>query len=83
MPTACDYRQEFLHDWLGIELSVGAINNTLHEVGATAMPLEEEFIQNIARSTIAKGCHVFLHFSLCGVKIPFKVVFVVVFVVVL
>lgn len=44
--------QEFLYDWLGIELSVGTINNTLHESGAAAMPLEDEFIQEIINSEL-------------------------------
>ena len=44
--------QEFLYDWLGIELSVGTINNTLHESGAAAIPLEDEFIQEIVNSEL-------------------------------
>jgi len=44
--------QEFLHDWLGIELSVGTLNNTLHESGAAAMPLEDVFIQEIISSEL-------------------------------
>jgi len=34
--------QEFLSDWLGLELSIGTLNNTLHESGAAALPIEEE-----------------------------------------
>jgi len=44
--------QEFLYDWLGIKLSVGTINNTLHESGAAAMPLEDAFIQEIISSEL-------------------------------
>ncbi|WP_349431146.1 transposase [Methylomarinum sp. Ch1-1] len=44
--------QEFLYDWLGIKLSVGTINNTLHESGAAAMPLEDEFAQEIINSEL-------------------------------
>lgn len=44
--------REFLHDWLGVELSVGTINNTLHESGAAAMPIEDELIQEIVNSEL-------------------------------
>ncbi len=36
--------QEFLHDWLGLALSVGTIHNTLHESGTAAIPLEDELV---------------------------------------
>jgi len=44
--------REFLYDWLGIELSVGSIDNTLHESGAAAMPIEDELIQEIVSSEL-------------------------------
>ena len=44
--------REFLYDWLGIELSVGTIDNTLHESGAAAMPIEDELIQEIVSSEL-------------------------------
>ena len=44
--------QEFLHDWLGVKLSVGTINNTLHESGAAAMPIEDELVQEIVDSKL-------------------------------
>ncbi|BCG63312.1 MAG: transposase, IS66 family [Methyloprofundus sp.] len=44
--------QEFLHDWLGIRLSIGTINNTLHESGAAAMPIEEELVQEIVNNEL-------------------------------
>lgn len=42
--------QEFLHDWLGLQLSVGTLNNTLHESGAAAQPIEAELIQEVVAS---------------------------------
>jgi len=44
--------QEFLNDWLGLQLSVGTINNTLHESGAAAKPIEEELIQEVVASQL-------------------------------
>jgi len=44
--------QEFLFDWLGLELSIGTINNTLHESGAAAIPLEDQFMQEIVQSEL-------------------------------
>jgi len=44
--------REFLYDWLAIELSVGTINNTLHESGAAAMPIEDELIQEVMNSAL-------------------------------
>lgn len=44
--------QEFLQDWLGLQLSVGTINNTLHESGAAAKPLEDELIQEVVNSQL-------------------------------
>jgi hypothetical protein len=44
--------REYLSGWLGIELSVGTINNTLHESGAAAMPIEDELIQEVMSSTL-------------------------------
>ena len=44
--------QEFLHDWLGLLISVGTINNTIHESGAAAMPVEEELIKAVVESKL-------------------------------
>jgi hypothetical protein len=41
---------EFLHDWLGIQLSVGTIHQTLHEVGAVVAPAEAGLIADIQAS---------------------------------
>ena len=42
--------QEFLWDWLGLQLSIGTINNTLHESGAAALPIQEELVKEIVTS---------------------------------
>ena len=44
--------QEFLQDWLGLLISVGTINNTIHESGAVAMPVEEELIKAVVESKL-------------------------------
>jgi transposase-like protein len=44
--------REFLHDWLGITLSVGSINKALHESGRAAMPLENEIMAEILKSDL-------------------------------
>jgi len=36
--------REFLHDWLGVQLSVGTIHQTLHEVGAVVAPAEAQLL---------------------------------------
>ena len=42
--------QEFLHDWLGLKLSVGTIHATLHESGAAALPVETELVEAVRNS---------------------------------
>ena len=42
--------QEFLSDWLGLELSIETLNNTLHESGAAALPIQEELVKEIVAS---------------------------------
>lgn len=44
--------QEFLHDWLGLEISVGTLQATLHESGAAALPIEEELVEAIQASAL-------------------------------
>ena len=44
--------REFLHDWLGISLSIGSINKAIHESGRAAMPLENELIEEILKSDL-------------------------------
>jgi transposase len=44
--------REFLHDWLGITLSVGSINKAIHESGRAAMPLEKELLKEVLKSDL-------------------------------
>jgi transposase len=42
--------QEFLSDWLGLEISVGTLHATLHESGAAVLPVEEELVDAVQSS---------------------------------
>lgn len=42
--------QEFLSDWLGLEISVGTIHATLHESGAAVLAVEEELVEAVQNS---------------------------------
>ena len=44
--------QEFLQDWLGIPLSVGCINQCIHEGGRAVAPVEAELIAAIQASEL-------------------------------
>jgi hypothetical protein len=44
--------REFLHDWLGIDLAIGTINNTIHEAGRAARPVEDELIKEVVASKL-------------------------------
>lgn len=44
--------QELLHEWLGIELSIGVINQTITEVGRAAAPLEQELIELVQEAEV-------------------------------
>ncbi len=44
--------QEFLHDWLGIYLSIGVINQSITEGGRAVEPLEEELITEIKQAEL-------------------------------
>ncbi|MGH8552453.1 MAG: hypothetical protein ACRERS_04085 [Methylococcales bacterium] len=37
---------------MGLQLAVGTINNTLHESGAAALPIEDELIQAVRESRL-------------------------------
>jgi len=43
---------EFLHDWLGLSLSVGTLKNTLHEAAAASAPLEQALIEAVVASDL-------------------------------
>jgi transposase len=43
---------EFLHDWLGLSLSVGTLKSTLHEAAAAGAPLEQELIDAAVASDL-------------------------------
>lgn len=45
--------QEFLRDWLGIELSTSTINQGLHEAGRAVEPLEEQLVEELQQATLA------------------------------
>ena len=42
--------QEFLQDWLGIDLSIGTIHQAIHEAGAAVLPAEAELIAAVQAS---------------------------------
>jgi len=42
--------QAFLHDWLGLDISVGTLHATLHESGAAALPVEDELVEAVQAS---------------------------------
>jgi transposase len=44
--------QEFLHDWLGIYLSIGVINQSITEGGRAVEPIEEELIAEVKQSEL-------------------------------
>ena len=44
--------REFLEDWVGVTLSVGTINNTIHEAGRAAMPVENLLIDEVLKSDL-------------------------------
>lgn len=45
--------REFLFDFLGVELSVGTIDQTIREAGRSVEPLEEALINEIAEASLA------------------------------
>ncbi len=44
--------QEFLHDWLGLWLGIGTINQCIHEAGRAVEPLEDQMIEEIRRAEL-------------------------------
>jgi hypothetical protein len=39
--------QEFLSDWLSLELSIGTINRCVHEAGRAAAPVEDQLVKEL------------------------------------
>ena len=50
--NSCKLIREFLMNFLGLELSVGTINNTIHEAGRSVAPLEDELIRNLEEASL-------------------------------
>lgn len=44
--------QEFLNDWLHLQLSVGTINQGIHEGGRAVEPVEEQMIEEVVNSKL-------------------------------
>jgi transposase len=44
--------REFLKDWLGLHLSVGTINQCIHESGRAVEPLEDQLIEEVIKSDL-------------------------------
>ena len=45
--------QEFLCDWLGVQLSTAVISQCLHEAGRAVEPLEEALVEELQRASLA------------------------------
>jgi hypothetical protein len=45
--------QEFLRDWLGIELSTSTLNQCIHEAGRAVEPLEEQRVEELQQAHLA------------------------------
>lgn len=45
--------QEFLRDWLGLELSTSTINQCLHEAGRAVEPIEEQLVAELQQAALA------------------------------
>jgi hypothetical protein len=44
--------QEFLRDWLGIELSTSPINQCIHEAGRAVEPIEEQLVEELQHASL-------------------------------
>lgn len=47
--------QEFLGEWLGLELSLGTIHQTIHEASAAVAPAEAELVQAVLDSALPRA----------------------------
>ena len=45
--------QEFLRDWLGVEISTSTINQCIHEAGRAVEPIEEQLVDELQQATLA------------------------------
>jgi transposase len=45
--------QEFLRDWLGVELSTSTITHCIHESGRAVEPLEEQLVEELQQAYLA------------------------------
>jgi hypothetical protein len=45
--------QEFLRDWLDVELSTSTINHCIHEAGRAVAPLEEQLVDELQQAALA------------------------------
>ena len=45
--------QEFLRDWLGVELSTSTINQCIHEAGRAVEPIEEQLVEELQQASLA------------------------------
>jgi len=44
--------RELLHDWMGVELSVGTIDRCIREVGIACVPVVEELIEELQAASV-------------------------------
>jgi transposase len=45
--------QEFLHDWLGLHLSIGTLQQCVLEAGRAVEPLEDQLVEELRRAEVA------------------------------
>jgi transposase len=45
--------QEFLREWLGLELSTSTINHCLHEAGRAVEPIEDQLVEELQEAALA------------------------------
>jgi len=44
--------QEFLHDWVGVELSIGTLDRCIREVGIACVPVVEKLIEELQAAEV-------------------------------
>jgi transposase len=50
--------QEFLRDWLGVEISIGTIDRCIHEFGRACQPVVEDLIKEVQQETESAVVHI-------------------------